>query len=265
MRHVPFNISMPAQTAGGTYKWTGQGKWKPVTNAQYAAVTLAFAKAAGIIVLTEELVRLSTPSAEAAVRDELVRGIAAFLDVQFVDSTVAAVANVNPASITNGVTGTAASAATPAAARTDIAARVAAMVALGYPASELVLLMSESVAFNLGLMLNAVGTPAFPNISVTGGNLLGMPVVVSQAVGAQIIVAHAPSILIADEGGIEIDISREASLQLDSAPTDPADATTVLVNMWQTNQVALRVERFITWGKARSTAVDRITGVAYAP
>jgi hypothetical protein len=53
---VPFNVSMPAQTAGGTYKWVGQGKLKPVTNAQYASVTLAFAKASGIIVLTEELV-----------------------------------------------------------------------------------------------------------------------------------------------------------------------------------------------------------------
>jgi HK97 family phage major capsid protein/HK97 family phage prohead protease len=105
LRRVPFNTSMPAQTAGGTYKWVGQGKMKPVTNAQYAAVTLSFAKASGIIVLTEELVKLSTPSAEAAVRDEMVKGISQFLDGQFVDSTVAAVANVNPASITNGVTG----------------------------------------------------------------------------------------------------------------------------------------------------------------
>jgi HK97 family phage major capsid protein len=265
MRHVPFNVSMPAQTAGGTYKWVGQGKLKPVTNAQYASVTLAFAKASGIIVLTEELVRMSTPSAEAAVRDELLKGATAFLDGQFVDSTVAAVANVNPASITNGVTGTAASAATMAAARTDIAARVGAFATATYPLSELVILMSENTAFNLGLGLNAVGSPLFPGMSVTGGSLFGIPVVASQAVGAQIVIAHAPSILIADENGIEIDISREASVYLDSAPTDPPDATAVLTSLWQANLVGLRVERYITWGKARSTAVDRITGVAYAP
>jgi HK97 family phage major capsid protein/HK97 family phage prohead protease len=265
MRHVPFNVSMPAQTAGGTYKWVGQGKLKPVTNAQYASVTLAFAKASGIIVLTEELVRMSTPSAEAAVRDELVKGITAFLDVQFVDSTVAAVANVNPASITNGVTGTAASAATMAAARTDIAARIAAFATATYPLSELVILMSESQAFSLGLGLNAVGQPLFPGLTVSGGSLLGVPVVTSQAVGNQIIIAHAPSILIADESGVEVDISREASVYLDSAPTDPPDATAVLTSLWQANLVGLRVERYITWGKARSTAVDRITSVAYAP
>lgn len=265
MRHVPFNVSMPAQTAGGTYKWVGQGKLKPVTNAQYAAVTLAFAKASGIIVLTEELVRMSTPSAEAAVRDELLKGATAFLDAQFVDSTVAAVANVNPASITNGVAGTAASAATMAAARTDIAARVAAFATATYPLSELVILMSESQAFSLGLGLNAVGSPLFPGMTVTGGSLFGIPVVASQAVGAQIVIVHAPSILIADENGVEIDISREASVYLDSAPTDPPDATAVLTSLWQANLVGLRVERYITWGKARSTAVDRITSVAYAP
>lgn len=265
MRHVPFNVSMPAQTAGGTYKWVGEGKMKSVTNAQYAAVTLTRAKVAGIIVLTEELVRQSTPSAEAAVRDELVKGATAFLDAQFVDSTVAAVAGVNPASITNGVTGTAASGATMANARTDIAARIAAFAALGYPLGELVILMSESQAFNLGLGLNAVGQPLFPGITVTGGTLLGVPVVTSQAVGNQIVIAHAPSIMMADEGGIEIDVSREASIQLDSAPTDPPDATVVLTSLWQANLVGLRVERFITWGKARSNSVDRITSVAYAP
>jgi HK97 family phage major capsid protein/HK97 family phage prohead protease len=265
LRKVPFNVSMPAQTAGGTYKWVGEGKLKPVTNAQYAAVTLSKAKASGIIVLTEELVRLSTPSAEEAVRDELLKGATAFLDAQFVDSTVAAVANVNPASITNGVTGTAASAATMAAARTDIAARITAFAALGYPLSELVILMSESQAFALGLGLNAVGSPLFPGLTVTGGSILGVPVVASQAVGNQIVIAHTPSILIADENGMEIDISREASVYLDSAPTDPPDATAVLTSLWQANLVGLRVERYITWGKARTNAVDRITAVAYAP
>jgi hypothetical protein len=38
----------------------------------------------------------------------------------------------------------------------------------------------------------------------------------------------------------------------------------VLTSLWQANLVGLRVERFITWGKARSTAVDRITSAAYA-
>ena len=264
LRHVPFNVSMPAQTAGGTYAWVGEGKPKPVTKPQYASVTLGKAKAAGIIVLTKELVKLSTPSAQEAVRDEMLKGIQQFLDTQFIDSTVAAVSNVNPASITNGVTGTAASGTDVADARSDFAARIAAFASSNYGLNGLVILMNESMAFTLGLMTNAQGNPAFPGLGINGGTILGIPVVTSETVGAQIIFAHAPSIFIADEGGIEIDASEEASVQMDSAPTDPPVDATVLTSFWQMNLVGLRVERHITWGKARSTAVDRITSAAYA-
>lgn len=266
LRRVPFNISMPAQTAGGTYKWVGEGKLKPVTNAQFAAVTLGRFKASGIIVLTEELVRSSAPSAELIVRNELRDGIVRFLDLQFIDPAVAAVAATNPASITNGVAGTAASGTTEAAARADLRALIKTFVTNNIGLDGVVLLMNQSVAFTLGTIVNAVGAPAFPGITAQGGNILGIPVVTSNTVTAAIgiVAVHAPSILLADEGGIEIDVSREASLSLDSAPTDPPDATAVYTSLWQANLVGLRVERFISWGKVRSTAVDRIHTVAYA-
>ena len=266
LRRVPFNISMPAQTAGGTYKWVGEGKLKPVTNAQFAAVTLGQFKASGIIVLTEELVRSSAPSAELVVRNELRDGITRFLDLQFIDPAIAAVAAVNPASITNGVAGTAASGTTEAAARADLRALIKTFVTNNIGLDGVVLLMNQSVAFTLGTIVNAVGAPAFPGITAQGGNILGIPVVTSNTITAAvgIVAVHAPSVLLADEGGIEIDVSREASLSLDSAPTEPADATAVYTSLWQANLVGLRVERFISWGKARSTAVDRIHTVAYA-
>lgn len=265
LRHVPFNTSMAAQTAGGTFKWVGQGKMKPVTNAQYAAVTLGSAKASGIVVLTEELVRQSSPSAEASVRDSMVKDCANFLDAQFLDSTVAAVANVNPASITNGVTGTAATGTDVADARSNIAARIQAFSDLNYDLGELVIIMSQSMAFALGTMVNSVGNPAFPGLGINGGSILGVPVITGGNVGSQIVFAIAPSILMADEGGIEVDVSREASVELQETPTEPSDATTVLTSLWQANLVGIRVERFISWGKARTTAVDRITSAAYVP
>lgn len=264
LRHVPFNISMPSQTGGGTYKWVGENKPKPLTNMAFGSVSLGMAKASGIIVITEELVRSSSPSAQEAVRDELLVGIPAFLDGQFVDPTIAAVANVNPASITNGVAGTAASGTTEAAAKADLRALLAGFASGNYSLAGVVLIMSESVAFILSTIENAVGDKAFPNLTAMGGNISGIPVVTSNAVGTQIIAVHAPSILVADEGGVEIDISREATLQMDSAPDDPTTASTVMVSLWQQNLVGLRGERFINWAKARSDAVRRIHTVAYA-
>jgi HK97 family phage major capsid protein len=263
LRQVPFNVSVPSQTTGGTYGWVGQNKPKPVTKADYATVTVPFAKAAGIIVLSEELVTLSTPSAEALVREEMIAGMGAFLDVQFNDPAVAVAANVSPASITNGASTAAASGVTAAAAKADLAASIAVFTAANIPLEGSVWLMSDSNAFGLSVSLNALGQPLFPGITAQGGTLFGMPVVVSNNVSTRVILVHAPSILFADEGGVRIDVSREASVQMDSAPTDTVDATTVYLSLWQRNLIGLKAERMITWIRARTAAVRYITSAAY--
>ena len=263
MRQVPFNVSVPTQTTGGTYGWVGQNKPKPVTKADYSTVVVPFAKAAGIIVLSEELVKLSMPSAEGLVREEMIAGMAQFLDTQFTDPTVAAVANVSPASITNGAATAAASGATAAAAKADLAGRIAVFTAAGIPLEGSVWLMNDSNAFGLSVSVNALGQPLFPTMGPSGGTLFGMPVVVSNVVGNRVILMHAPSILFADEGGVRIDVSREASVQMDSAPTDTVDASTVYVSLWQRNLVGLRAERMITWIRARTAAVTYLSAAAY--
>lgn len=262
-RQVPFNTAVPSQTGGGTYSWVGQGNAKPVTSAAFATVTVPFAKAAGIIVLTEELVKLSTPSAEATIRTEMIDGMSQFLDTQLVDPTVAVSAGVNPASITNGAATAAASGVTGAAARADMAARVATFTAANIPLDGAVWLMSDSTAFGIGLSLNALGQPLFPGVGREGGTIMGIPVIVSNNVSNRVVLVHAPSILYADEGGVQLDVSREASIQMDSAPTNPSDATTVLVSLWQRNLVGLRAERMITWIRARTAAVTYISAAAY--
>jgi HK97 family phage major capsid protein/HK97 family phage prohead protease len=263
LRSVPFNVSVPSQTAGGTYAWVGQRVPKPVTAPAYATVTVPFSKAAGIIVISEELAKLSTPSAEGLIREEMIAGMAQFLDGQFVDPAVAAVANVSPASITNGASTAAASGATSAAAKADLAASVAVFTAANIPLEGSVWLMNDSNAFGIAMSVNALAQPQFPGMSIAGGSIFGIPVVVSNNVGNRVILAHAPSILVADEGGMRIDVSREASVQMDSAPTNPADASTVFVSLWQANLIGLRVERMITWIRARTAAVRYISAAAY--
>ena len=262
LRQVPFNVSVPTQTTGGTYGWVGQNKPKPVTKADYASVTVPFAKAAGIIVISEELAMLSSPSAEGLVREEMIAGMGQFLDTQFVDPAVAVAANVSPASITNAAATIASSGVTGAAAKTDLASRVAVFAAANIPLDGSVWLMNDSNAFGIAMSVNALGQPLFPGMTAQGGTLFGMPVIVSNNVGLRVILVHAPSILYADEGGVRIDVSREASVQMDSAPTDTVDATTVYLSLWQRNLIGLKAERFITWIRARTAAVTYITTAA---
>lgn len=255
-RQVPFNISIPNQTAGGSYGWVGQGVPKPVTKIAFGTVTLTFSKATGIIVITEELARFSTPSAEVVIRNEMVAGIAQFLDSEFLDPTKAPVANVSPGSITNGVTPITTSGTTPANARTDIIALANAMTAANISPSTATLIMSETNALALGAALNPLGQPLFPEMNATGGTAFGFKVVTSQTAGNNVVLVSAPNVLYADDGGVSIDVSREASVQLDTAPDNPPLATTVLTSLWQENLVGLRCERYINWKRARAGSVQ---------
>jgi HK97 family phage major capsid protein len=259
LRKVPFNCKVPSQSASGTYGWVGEMKPKPVTKLAFTADTLGINKVAGIIVLTDELVRLSNPSAEELARKDMIAGIAAFIDQQFLDPAVAAVAGVNPASITNGAP-TAAATTNPLA---DIMGLINHFATNNIPVDGLSIVMSPSNALSLSFRTTLDGSPVFPGLSMDGGNYKGIQFITSNVVGGNVVALQPQYILMADEGGVTIDASREASLQMDSAPASPADATTVMVSLWQMNCVGLRAERFITWKRANANAVKYLTAAAY--
>lgn len=253
---VPFNVSVPSQTGGGTYSWVGEGAPKPVTKAQFGSISLLITKVAGIIVITEELARSSSPDAITVLRREMINGIAQYLDQQFIDPAVAAVAGVSPGSVTNGVTPITSAGTTPANARTDLQALINAMTAAGISTAGAALVMSETNAAALGSALNPLGQPLFSGLNSTGGTAMGITVYPSQTAGTTVALIQPECILYADDGGVTVDISREATVQMDSAPMNPPDATVVLRSLWQTNSVGLRAERFINWKKARTGCVQ---------
>ena len=259
LRRVPFNTSVPVQTSGGTYGWVGQGAPKPVGKLGLTTTVLAFSKAAGIIVITEELAKLSTPSAEQVVRGDMIAGMAQFLDQQFVDPAVAIVANVSPGSITNGTVAI----ASGGDALADLRALIAWFAANNIPLGGVVLIMSESNGFILGQKLNALGAKVFPNVGVSGGNIDGMTVITSNTAGTNVIALQPSYVLYADDGGVTIDVSREASIQMADTPMNPADATTVFTSLWQNNLVGLRAERWINWLRAKTEAVKYVSGATY--
>jgi HK97 family phage major capsid protein len=259
LRQVPFNTKVPTQTAGGTYGWVGESKPKPVTKLAFSSQSLGITKVAGIVVLTQELIRLSNPKAEELVRRDMVAGIAAFLDSQFLDPAVAAVAGVNPASITNGAA-TAAATTNPMA---DIMGLINHFVTNGISPAGVTFVLSPSNALSLSFRTNLDGSPEFPGVGISGGSYRGLTFITSTVAGTNVVALQPDLILYADDGGVTIDASTEASLQMDSAPTSPADATTVYVSLWQTNTVGLRAERFANWLRVGTNAVKYLTATAW--
>lgn len=256
---VPFNVSIPIELAGGTAYWVGQGKPKPLTNFNYGSQTLGQYKVATIVTLTEELARNSSPKAEEVFRRRLQNVIREFLDQQFIDPTVSEMAGIRPASITNGLTGVA---GTPDAGA-DLAALLGKFIGAKIPLSEVTVILSEANAFALSMQHDNFGNALYPDMSATGGKVLGVKTIVSATAG-ELVVGVAPGyILYADEGGTRIDMSTEASLQMSDAPMDPTDATTVWRSMFQNNEIALRAERVIAWKRATDAAVNYLTATAW--
>ena len=271
---VPFNVRMSGIDSGTSAYWVGQGKPIPVSKMHSLEVTLGIAKAAGLVVLTEELVRSSQPSAELMVRNDLIKAIGQFLDGQFVDPGYAPVANVSPGSITYGVDPTAATGTTSATLRTDVQTLFRTWIDANLDPTGGVWIMTPSRALAISLMLNALGQPVFPKMTMNGGEFFGLPVVVSQSAkvagspvageGEMMILANAPEILLADDGQVTVDASREASIEMKDNPTNSgAPVETSMVSMFQTNMVAIRAVRFINWKKRRSNVVVYIKDAAY--
>lgn len=268
LRSIPFNVHVRGQTSGGSGYWVGEGKPKPLTKFDYNDAYLGYAKVANIAVLTEELMRFSNPSAEALVRDALAGALIERMDIDFIDPAKAAVTNVSPASITNGVTPIPASGTgTADDINTDVNAAMGAFITANITPSSAVWIMSARRALSLSLMRNALGQKEYPDITMMGGTFEGLPVIVSEHVpsdtsGDYIILVNTSDIWLADDGNVVIDASREASLQMLDNPTNASDdaTPTTMVSMFQTNSVAIRAERWINWAKRRASAVVVISG-----
>ena len=272
-RQVPTNMTFPRATTGTTAGWIGEGKPAPVTNAAFDTLVIGEHKLGAIAVFTEELLRRSEPAAEALVRNDLIATISTAIDSAFIDQSNAGVATVKPASIANAATTAAASGTTAAAVRADVKAAYLAAASANQSLASACWIMNPATALSLSMMFNATTSqPEFPGIDfVNGGTFQSLPVVLSTSVpgtigtGFDVILAVQNEILVA-EGGLAIDASREASLEMSDAPTNDTKTPTAtsLVSLWQSGSVAIKAIRDITWLRRRPTAVYRISAAKYA-
>lgn len=260
--YMPYII----ETGGGDAYWVGQGKPKPLTAFDYDRSTMTPLKIANIAVLTEENIRYSTPNSDVIVRNALAKAIIAGIDVAFVDPANDGTANVKPASITNGAESIVSTGDEEDDVRRDLRALRQKFIDANNTSAQGVYIMSESTAEALDDLINALGQPVFPSF-VNNRRLKNRPVIVSQHIGDVVALVAADQIFLGDEGGVAVDMSREASIEMRSAglgmDATAGTATAASVSMFQTNSVALRAERTINWKRSRPSAVAYLTGVSW--
>ena len=223
--------------------------------------------------MAEELARLSTPSAEATVRQDLLETCAQFSDVQFLDPAIAAVANVSPGSVTNGITAVNSTGTTVAAITNDLNLAMTSMTGANIAMRNPYWLMHTRTKNYLMTLRTSQDIYAFRD-EMSQGRLLGLPFVASnnmplrdqdtpasaESLEGYIVLMDASEIFLADDGETMLDVSREASLQMNDAPQAGAQS---LVSLWQNNLIGIRAERYIHWKRRRNAAVYVIDAVAY--
>lgn len=265
LREVPANVMIKGQDGASTGYWVGESKSIPLTTADFFNINLTPLKVAALAVVSKELLRDSSPSAEMLVRDSLVQASAQRVDFTFL-SAAAPVAGVSPAGILFGLTaGT--------SAGTDIDGVIADIKALYAPfitahnASGLTFVTTESLGKSLGLMQNLTGSFAFPGVGAGGGNILGDPLVTGGNVGAGDFILLKPSdIYKIGDRGVEVSVSSEAAIEMDNAPAGASDTpvpNTTVVSMFQTESVALKVVRPLNFARRRASAVAYIGDANY--
>jgi HK97 family phage major capsid protein/HK97 family phage prohead protease len=265
LRQVPFRVPLIGQTTGGAGYWVGEGKPKPLTSFDGERNTIEPLKVANIAVATMELLRDSSPSAEAWLRDQLAAALQARLDTDFIDPAKAASAGISPASILNGADAVVSTGATADAVRLDVRALFQKFIDANNPPMSGVWIMSNTNALALSLLVNDLGQPEFPGMTMMGGTFQGLPVITSQYIGANVALVNASDIYFADNGEVSVDFSREASLQMLDNPTNDTvtPTATSMVSMFQTNSVAFRAERSLNWARRRATSVAYLSAVTW--
>jgi len=242
-RAVPFNSKIPSQLTGGTASWVGEGAAKPLTNPTYDEVEIKEHKLAAITVYTQELMRRSDPAVDVLVRDDLIAASAALIDSTFIDA--AAASSSRPAGILNAVTVTANTGTTAANYEADLLSLITTFVNANLSLDGAYFIMSETRAAQISLLRDALGNSYFSGMALRGERtLLGVPVITSQTAGNKIILVKTSEILLAQDGGVDVSYSDQATL-VDGGTTH---------NLWQENKFAVRVEKFITWAKRRPIA-----------
>lgn len=252
MRTAPFNATIPGMATGGIAAWVGEGEAKPATNPTFNTVEIKHHKLAGIVVRTDDLLKLSSPGTDQMLRDDMIEACAALIDNTFIDT--GAQTTKRPAGALNGATKIDHTGTAVNNYRADLAALRAAFISNSLSLKGAYYVMSETRASDMSELTDALGNPYYRGMDAPFGEktLKGLPVIESETAADVIALIKPSELYLADDGAVEIAFSDQATINMGT------DAEQVLVNLWQQNMTAIRAERHITWAKRRVTAAAYI-------
>lgn len=282
---IPTENQLPATPTEPA--WVAEGSPIPLTQFGFGSTTINRYKLAAITTFTKELAERSTPQIEGLLRDSLRKAYARVLD-QALLSAGAAVANVRPAGLLQGVTATTGTAGGgDAAVRSDILALLTKMTANRLGARP-VLIMNNMDRLAASMMVSSLSDYLFRD-ELASGMLMGMPVLSSAIVPQHTLILTDLDTLVTAFDTPMFDVSDVATVVENNAdttaPTMVADAAagtaganagqvagdegvrvmgtdltgaaaagSTARSLWQTYSVGLRIIAPTSWARLRGAA-----------
>jgi hypothetical protein len=200
-------------------------------------------KSIALIVISDELAKSAVPGATDLFAGELRKAVALATDTKFLE-------------IISASTGITSNPSTGLGTTQFLGDLETALQAIEVGAnSKLYLILPVSVAKSIVLLRDSTGPStsfSLPAMTVNGGTIQGIRVVVTSAATADGILLDASAIA-ADSDVVVADVVRNATLRMDDNPTS---GSYQIISLWQNNLQAMRVERFF------GTAVLNSAGIA---
>jgi HK97 family phage major capsid protein len=263
LRVLPARTPVVRQTGGATATWVKEGDAIAVQAGTFVRdPQLHLLKVAAISVLTKELSQAW--DGEDLITRDLQRACAEALDAAFADPGNAGVAEESPASVFYGAPSVPSSGPTASDFRADF---VALMNAFEGNLDTAALITDTTTALQLALIPDLVGDSL---ITVTGeSRLVGMPMYFSTSVprdsgGGFLGLLDLDRTDVVGLTQAELSVSREAAIQMDSAPTmsSTVPTATQVVSLFQVNSTGLLAAVYANWRTAPGAAAY-ISGVDY--
>jgi HK97 family phage major capsid protein len=159
----------------------------PVGRIDFLAPRTAISKFAVILAMTDELLRMAAPRGLSLIERVSLRALRRGEDTLLLSDDAAVTAG-NPAGLLNGLSPV--GAGSPTTALADDFSALWDAVTDGDPAAPFFVLSSRGAIYLA--TLNENGSPLFPNLSpATGGTIYNVPVLLSKAAGANVILIDA--------------------------------------------------------------------------
>lgn len=250
---VPLRTRAALLTVGASAWIVGEGAAVPVGRLALEGGGLEPVCAAGLVVLSTELINASGTAAEALISRELRRAVATTMDAKLIDL---AVDGDTPSNVSVG------------ADYVDAIADLRWLLFNVAPRknSRLLWAMAADVANGGATLTNIGGALIFPDLTPQGGQLLGVPAIVAEALpagtlqlwDAQGFAFAVEAIQVADYG--------QGDILLESAPTQNATTPTptTMLSLWQNGLRATLAKAYFGARRLRANAVAEITACGWA-